>query len=201
MSSVYEISAGFAAIPVEGSKIHAGIGWDPLKGTLTEKILSTADGLFNGVSAKTMDLNLAAIMKSEKGNELVFFGKKTDKAESLHYKKDNRTGGGDGEDERIDIDLAKVPADVSEIILFALIFDGSKDKKSFAMVQNFFVQVTDTHLHKVLYRNDTDAYEEEASKHSAYVFAKIQRNGDLWLVVPQHRFSDEDTEQDLMANL
>ena len=201
MSSVYEIPAGFTAIPVETSRIHAAIGWDPMKGKLTEKILSTAEGLFTGISAKILDLNLAAVLKSETKTELVFFGKKTDAAESVHYKKDNRTGGGDGEDERIDIDFEKVPEDVKEILLFALIFDGQQHKQNFGMVENFFVQVMDNHLHKVLYRNDTEMYEEEPSKHSAYVFAKLQREGDRWLLVPQHRFSDENTEQDLVAGL
>ena len=59
----------------------------------------------------------------------------------------------------------------------------------------------DSDNEKVIYRNDSDVYEEEASKHSAYVLGKIKKDADSWKFIPQHRFSDENTEQDLVDNL
>jgi stress response protein SCP2 len=202
MSSFYELPADKTAVTIEGKKIHVGIGWDPMKGTLLDNVKGAAEELFNGVSGKAYDLNIAAVVRHEGGTEeLVFFGKKYDKSESVHYLHDDRTGTKKGEDEAIDINLEKLPAAVKEIVLFTVIYNGHKDKKNFKMIENFFAQVKDVHIDKVIYRDDSDMYQEEPSKHSVYVFASIKRDADKWVLIPQHRFSDEDTEQELQANL
>jgi len=201
MADFYELAADSIAVPVEAKKLHFGIGWDPKKGTLLQKIKGAAEEMFSGVSSNAYDLNIGAIIKHADKKELVFYGKKVDEAGAIHYLHDDRTGGGEGEDEGLDIVLNKLPEDTKEVIVFAIIYNGNIDKKNFGMVENFFVQAKDANLDKVIYRNDSDVYQEEPAKHSVYVFAKVKKDGDTWKILPQHRFSDEDTEQDLMENL
>ena len=101
----------------------------------------------------------------------------------------------------LQINIEKLPADLKEIVIFTLIYDGNKYGQTFGEVKNFFLQLKDSDNEKVIYRNDSDVYEEEASKHSAYVLGKIKKDADSWKFIPQHRFSDENTEQDLVDNL
>lgn len=42
----------------------------------------------------------------------------------IHHSGDNRTGAGDGDDETITIDTAKVPANVQEIVVLVNIHDA-----------------------------------------------------------------------------
>lgn len=198
MNKFYELPAESTAVSVETLKLRAGIGWDVKEGTLAEKVIGAAEELFSGASNKAYDLNISAIVRHQDGSEeLVFYGNASDESEALHYLRDNRTGSKDGEDEAITINLEKLPETVKEIVLFALIYNGAHDKKNFSMIKNFFIQITDAAVEKVLFRNDTAAYEEEPSKHSVYVFAKLKKDGEAWKILPKYRFSDENNEQDL----
>lgn len=49
---------------------------------------------------------------------------------------DNRTGGGDGDDEQILIQLNKVPNDVHKIVFVVNIYDCQKRKQDFGMINN-----------------------------------------------------------------
>ncbi len=200
--SVYELQGDSIALTLEGKNLHLGIGWDPAQTTFAEKIKGIAEEHMSGTSKNAHDLNVAALLRrNDSPDELVFYGKKHDRSESVHYGADNRTGSKQGEDEFIEINIEKLPADLREIVIFTLIYDGNKYGQTFGEVKNFFLQLKDSDNEKVIYRNDSDVYEEEASKHSAYVLGKIKKDADSWKFIPQHRFSDENTEQDLVDNL
>ena len=202
MGSVYELAAESKAVAVVAEKLRFAIGWDAKKGSLKDKIKGLAEEHLGGISAGAYDLNIAALLKFSDGrSELVFYGAKEDKASSVYYLKDNRTGSGEGVDEALDVTLDRLPADLTEMVIFTLIFEGNKVKQNFGMVENFFVMVQDAKSDEVIYKNDTDTADAEAAKHSAYVFAKLVKNAGKWELIPQHRFSDENNEQDLVAGL
>lgn len=54
----------------------------------------------------------------------------------IHHSGDNRTGAGDGDDETITIDTAKVPANVQEIVVLVNIHDAKNRQQNFGMVKN-----------------------------------------------------------------
>jgi tellurium resistance protein TerD len=94
------------------NKVDLGLGWNP----------RVTDG-------KAFDLDAVAFLTGENGKvrldgDFIFFNQKTSPCGSVNHNGDNRTGDGDGDDETISVDLAKVPADVAKIV-FAVTQDGS----------------------------------------------------------------------------
>jgi tellurium resistance protein TerD len=59
---------------------------------------------------------------------------------AIHHRGDNKTGGGDGDDEVIDIRLSAIPAKISHVFCVVNIFSGSS---SFADVKNTSVRIFD----------------------------------------------------------
>ena len=85
-------------------KIMVGLGWD----------VNAFD------SGADFDLDAAAFMLGENGKcptekEFIFYGNLTHESESVVHMGDNLTGEGEGDDEQIEIDLTKIPANVSRI--------------------------------------------------------------------------------------
>jgi len=63
--------------------------------------------------------------------------------ESIHHLGDNRTGLGDGDDEKINIDFSKLPADIVEISIFVTIYEAGQRGQDFSMVENSYVRIVD----------------------------------------------------------
>ena len=62
---------------------------------------------------------------------------------SFHHSGDNRTGEGEGDDERITIDLALLPEDIEEIMLFVTIHEAVEKGIHFGMVPDSYVSLYD----------------------------------------------------------
>ncbi len=87
-------------------KIMVGLGWD----------VNAFD------SGADFDLDAAAFMLGENGKcptekEFVFYGNLTHPSESVVHMGDNLTGEGEGDDEQIQVDLSKIPENVSKVRL------------------------------------------------------------------------------------
>jgi stress response protein SCP2 len=121
-------------------KILVGLGWDPVK--------QGKKGFFSlGSSAAEVDVDASVIMlrndKLASKEDLVYFGNKNSKCGGVIHNGDNLTGGGDGDDEQILIDLTKIPQDVNKLIFVTNIYECIKRKQSFGMIQNAFIRIAD----------------------------------------------------------
>lgn len=100
------------------------------------------DVVVNGPDA---DLDLAAFMLDDRGkvmkvpDDVIFFNNM--QAEGIRLEGDNRTGAGEGDDERIDIDLDRIPDRIKKIVFCIVIFNAKENKQSFGMVKNAFVRL------------------------------------------------------------
>lgn len=100
------------------------------------------DVVVNGPDA---DLDLAAFMLDDSGHvrrvpdDVIFFNNM--QAQGIALESDNRTGAGDGDDERISIDLDKIENRISKIIFCVTIFDAQSRRQSFGMVKNAYVRL------------------------------------------------------------
>ena len=57
---------------------------------------------------------------------------------------DNLTGStGDSDDEQIEVNLAKVPANISKILFIVTIFDAKSRKQNFGQISNAFIRIFD----------------------------------------------------------
>lgn len=128
------------------------------------------------------DLDASAILVDAAGKALsdkdfVFYGNKVSPDGSVQHGGDNLTGEGDGDDEKIKVNLPNVPANCDKIVLPVTIYEADKSGQNFGMVRSAFVRVV----------NDADGVElarydlsEDASTETGMVFAELYRNGADW---------------------
>lgn len=116
-----------------------------------------------------------------KDEDFVFYNNLTARDGAVVHTGDNRTGDGDGDDEAIIIDFAKVPAEIEKIAVTVTIFDAPQRNQNFGQVSNAYVRVL-----KVDNADDANGEEvlrfdlvEEFSIETALVVCEIYRyNGD-----------------------
>lgn len=145
--------------------VLVGLGWD---------IRSTTGDEF--------DLDASALLLGEDGKvssaeNFVFYGKKQDAAGSVVHHGDNLTGQGDGDDEVITVDLGKVPADVTRIVIAVSIYEADTRNQNFGQVRNAFCRIVNQDNSAEIARYDLS---EDSSVESAMVFAELYRNGAEW---------------------
>ncbi len=146
-------------------KIHVGLGWDP-------RVTDGAD----------FDLDASAFMVAESGKvrsdaDFIFYNQLKSPCGSVEHTGDNLTGGGDGDDEVVYVDLDKVPADVSKIIFTVTIHEADQRGQNFGQVANAYIRLVNRDTNEEVVRFDLG---EDYSTETAMVFAEIYRNGPEW---------------------
>ncbi|MBQ3421376.1 MAG: TerD family protein, partial [Romboutsia sp.] len=93
------------------------------------------------------DIDIAAFLLNENGkvgqipNDVIFFNNKF--GDGITLLGDNRTGAGDGDDERIQIDLSKIRNDIQKIVFIVTIHEAQPRRQTFGMVNNSYVRLLD----------------------------------------------------------
>lgn len=146
--------------------IMVGLGWD------TNAFDSGAD----------FDLDAAAFMLGEDGKcqsdkDFVFYGNLTHASESVNHMGDNLTGEGDGDDEQIQIDLSKIPANVVKIAFTVTIYESEARRQNFGQVSNAFIRIVDEMSNIELIRYDLG---EDFSVETAVVVGELYRHSGEW---------------------
>lgn len=145
--------------------VNVGLGWDARTTTGTD-----------------FDLDASAIMLDAQGKVLsdkhfIFFNNTTSPDGSVVHTGDNVTGEGDGDDETISVDLARVPADVDRIVFPVSVYEGEKRAQGFGQVRNAFIRVVNATGGEELTRYDLS---EDASTETAMLFGELYRSGVEW---------------------
>jgi len=143
----------------------AGLGWDA----------RVTDGA-------EFDLDASVFMVGDNGKVLsdasfIFFNNKTSACGSINHMGDNRTGAGDGDDEQIKIDLAKVPAEVKKLVFSVTIHEAEQRKQNFGMVSNSFMRIFNNDNGNEIARFDLS---EDASTETAMIFGELYRHNAEW---------------------
>lgn len=90
---------------------------------------------------------------------------------------DNLTGAGDGDDEQIIVDLARVPQEYDKIVLVVNIYDCVKRRQHFGMIQNAFIRLVDASNNTEMCKyNLTENY----SGMTAVIFGEVYRHNGEW---------------------
>ena len=148
------------------SKIVVGLGWD----------VNVYD------SGAAFDLDAAAFMVGANGKcptekEFVFYGNLSHTSGAVKHMGDNLTGEGDGDDEQIMVDLAKVPASIERIAFTCTIYDAESRRQNFGMVNNAFIRIFDETNGQEMLRYDLG---EDFSIETAAVFGEVYKNNGEW---------------------
>lgn len=146
-------------------KFTIGLGWDA----------NSYDGNDFDLDASAALLGLTGKLTGE--TSFVFFNNSQDAAGSVIYSGDNRTGGGDGHDETISVDLTKIPADV-EVIRFAVtIYEAETRGQNFGQVRNAFIEVLNEATSEVVTRYDLS---EDFSIETCMVPGELYKHNGDW---------------------
>lgn len=160
------------------SKIMVGLGWDAVEHTGGKGLLGS---LFKG-SAPEVDCDASVFMldandKIKSKEDIVYFGNLTHKSGSVRHMGDNLTGDGDGDDEQIMIELAKVPQDIVKLVFVVNIYDCIKRKQHFGMIKNAFIRTINLSNNQEMLRyNLTDDYVNK----TGLIVGEIYRHGGEW---------------------
>lgn len=146
-------------------KVIVGLGWDP---RVTDGAAFDLDG-----SA----FLLKADGKVRGDSDFIFYNNLKSTCTSVEHSGDNLTGGGDGDDERVTIDLTKVPAEIDKITFAVTIHEAESRSQNFGMVAKAFIRCMDANGEKEIARFDLS---EDGSVETAMVFGEIYRNGSDW---------------------
>ena len=142
-----------------------GLGWD----------MRVTDGEGFDLDASVFMVGDDGKVKSDAG--FIFFNNKVSQCGSVTHQGDNRTGEGDGDDEQVKIELAKVPADISKLVFSVTIYDAENRKQNFGMVSNSFMRVVNHDNGQEIARFDLS---EDASTETAMIFGELYRNDAEW---------------------
>ena len=146
--------------------IMVGLGWD-------------VNALDSGAD---FDRDAAAFMVGENGKcpterEFIFYGNLEHNSGAVKHMGDNLTGGGDGDDEQIEVDLTIIPANVSRVVFTVTIYDAELRRQNFGQVSNAFIRIVDTATGSELIRYDLG---EDFSIETAVVVGELYRHNGEW---------------------
>ena len=127
--------------------------------------------------------------------DVVFFQHLVSDDGSVRHTGDNLTGGAGsgGDDEAILVDLARVPANIDQIVFTVNSFTG----QTFAEVQNAFCRLVDETTGAELARYTLTG----GGNHTAQIMAKVHRTGGNWQMKAIGEPATGRTFQDLMPSI
>ena len=146
------------------SSVVMGLGWDVAK----------KKGLFGFGRNQEIDLDASCFMFDDNNHpvDLVYFGHLRSNDGSIQHSGDNRTGAGDGDDEQIAVNLARVPANIKALVFTVNNYTG----QDFSQVENAYCRLVDGQSGKEIARYDLSAQ----GSHNEQILSKLYGyNGDL----------------------
>jgi stress response protein SCP2 len=157
------------------ARVTMGLGWDPAPGK------------------RSVDLDASAIAFDRGGQRIgmVWFTHLKEFKGALRHAGDNLTGQGDGDDEKIDVDLQKLPAEVTSLIFTITSFRGQK----FTEVANAFCRLVEATSGQELVRYNLS----DAQPTSAVIMAMLRRTpAGSWEMRAIGEFHDGKTVKNLL---
>lgn len=146
-------------------EVGFGLGWD----------VRSTDG-------SDFDLDASALVLGENGkvlsdNHFVFYNNTADPSTAVNHTGDNKTGEGEGDDERIAVDVSKMPAEANKVVFVVTIHEAESRKQNFGQVSNAFIRAVNSADNNEIARYDLS---EDASIETAMIFGECYRHGEEW---------------------
>ena len=165
-----------------------GLGWDAKAGG------------FLGMGGSNIDLDAScALFDSNKSLvDSISFRQLVSRDGSIRHSGDNLTGAGDGDDEVINVDLHRIPANVEQIVFTVNSFQG----QTFDKVQNCFCRLVDS-----VNSSEIAVYKlnERGTSNTGLIMAKLYRHNGAWkmnaLGVPCNGRTISDISREIVAVL
>lgn len=146
------------------TRVRMGLGWDAI----------AKKGMFGRSRAQSIDLDASCLLFDAAGElvDAVWFRQLRSKDGSVLHTGDNLTGEGEGDDESINVDLQRVPAEVTQLVFTVNSFTG----QDFSQIANAFCRLLDETTGDEIARYDLSG----SGQHTAQIMAKVTRDGAGW---------------------
>ena len=143
------------------TRVRMGLGWDAV----------AKKGMFGSRKSQDIDLDASCLMFDAGRNLLdaVWFNQLQSRDGAVQHTGDNLTGAGDGDDESIIVDLARLAPQVHSLVFTVNSFTG----QNFSQIQNAFCRLIDETTDTELARYDLSG----SGPHNAQIMAKVYRDG------------------------
>ena len=128
------------------------------------------------------DLDLIALLLGEDGKliksskSVIYYNDMVGQGIKLHG--DNRTGEGEGDDEKISISLDKLPIECKKVVFAVTIYDAVRRRQSFSKVKNAYVRLVneDKGNEEICRYNLT----EDGGNNTGIIFAELFKENGNW---------------------
>ena len=130
------------------------------------------------------DLDASVFLLTDTGTvdmekDFVFYHNKHHPTGAVDHMGDNRTGSGDGDDERINVDFTKLPEYCTQIAVVVTIDEAEKRSQNFGMVDNAYIRLVDSDTTEEVLRYDLSD-SEDTSLSTAVEFARLYKKDGEW---------------------
>lgn len=114
------------------TKVNVALGWDTNK--------------YSG--GQDFDLDVSVFMVNEEGKtrdegDFIFYNNLRHASGAVEHTGDELTGGTEGDDETIKVDLSTMPAYIQKLAFVVTIYEAEKRSQNFGQVSNAYVRVDD----------------------------------------------------------
>ena len=148
------------------NNLLVGLGWD------TNRYSGGVD----------FDLDASVFLLGPNGKvrnnfDFVYYGNLKHNSGSVEHLGDNLTGGGNGDDEQIRVNLAAVPPDVDKIAVTVTIYEAEKRGQNFGQVGNAYIRIFDESKRSEIMRFDLGG---DFSVETSVVIGELYRYKGEW---------------------
>lgn len=175
------------------SRVVMGLGWG-MKQVQSKGFL----GFGGGSRQEAVDLDASCLLFDASGNlaDTVWFRQLESRCGSIRHSGDDRSGGGEtgADNERISIDLNRVPPSVQTLIFTVNSFSG----ESFAGIPNAFCRLVDEANSGEVARFDLSL---EGGGHTGLIMTKLYRHNNEWKMQAIGEQAEGRTFHDLLPAL
>ncbi|MDR1577079.1 MAG: TerD family protein [Deltaproteobacteria bacterium] len=145
--------------------VYVGLGWDPRETVGEDFDLDASVFLLN-------DKN-----KVQKDEDFIFYGNLKSTDGSVEHTGDNLTGGGEGDDEVIKVNLESIPSSIQKLVFTVTIYQAESRDQNFGMVSNAFIRIVNQMDNQEIARFDLS---EDLSVETAMIFGEIYQYKTDW---------------------
>lgn len=150
---------------IDAPKFTVGLGWDSNSSSTGSSFDLDASVFLVGANGKIPN-----------DNHFVYYNNLKSPDGAVTHAGDNLTGDGDGDDEKIYVDLSAISPEVHEISFVVTIHHADTKRQNFGQIRNSFIRILDqTNTELVKYELD-----EDFSIETAVEFGRIYKRNNEW---------------------
>ncbi|HXD92914.1 MAG TPA: TerD family protein [Bacteroidia bacterium] len=150
---------------VTSPKFTVGLGWDANSNSIGEAFDVDASVFVLGANGKLLS-----------DNHFVYYNNLKTPDNGVIHMGDNITGDGDGDDEKVIIDVAKINAEVAEIAFVVTIHKAAEKRQNFGQIRNSFIRILDSNNTELM-KYELD---EDFSIETAVQFGRLYKKNEEW---------------------